>query len=67
MLDQLGKDLAEQFEDVKFIGVQRGDTRSILLFNCNKTGATFSGFTINEIEERLSSIRNNIETLDKSV
>lgn len=64
MLEELGKGLAEEFEDVKFIGLMRGDTKTIMLFNCNKTGATFAGFTMDEIEERLGFIRNNIKPLD---
>lgn len=64
MLEELGKDMANEFEDVEFIGLMKGDVSTHLTFNCNKTGATFCGNTINEVEERLTFIRNNFKMLE---
>ena len=67
MLEQLGKDLAEEFEDVEFIGVQHGAGyhSSICLFNCTKTGATFSGNNLDTLQERLDFVRENMKPTEK--
>lgn len=59
MLEQLGRDLAKQFEDVDFIGLQHGIHSSVCTFNCNRTGATFCGNTLEEVEKRIEYIREN--------
>lgn len=59
MLEQLGKALAEEFEDVEFIGLFHGEDRSVCTFNCNRTGATFCGNTLEVLEKRISFIREN--------
>jgi hypothetical protein len=65
MLEELGRDMADVFEDVKFIGLMKGIDTTVLTFNCNKTGATFCGNTIHEVEERLTFIRNNFKFLEE--
>lgn len=57
MLEQLGRDLAKEFEDIDFIGLFHGETISVCTFNCNRTGATFCGNNFKDIEERLKNIR----------
>ena len=59
MLEQLGKDLASEFDDVEFIGLFHGENRSICTFNCNRTGATFCGNSLEELQKRVEYIREN--------
>jgi len=67
MFEQLGKALAEEFEDIEFIGMfpESGFHPPICTFNCLQTGATFCANTPLEIQKRLSFIRKNISPIKK--
>ena len=67
MLNELGKELEQVFEDLHFIGVQSGGI-SILdqcTFNCLKTGATICGNSPDIIQAKLEHVRINIKHLTK--
>ena len=63
MLEKLGKDLEKEFEDIEFIGVQKGLAYSICTFNCNKTGTTFCANSYEDIQKRLDFIRKNFKPI----
>lgn len=61
MLENLGKDIEQFLDQVKFIGIQEGYEVSpaICSFNCLVTGTTFLSNSINEAEEKLKKIRDS--------
>jgi len=63
MLEELGKDLANEFEDVEFIGMFYSEKFSLCTFNCNRTGATFCGNSFDEIQNKIKYIRENFSPL----
>lgn len=63
MLEQLGRDMATFFEDIEFIGLQKGIEISICTFNCLRTGATFCANTVHDLETRLEFIREHHKPL----
>lgn len=65
MLEQLGKDIADLFEDVEFIGIFQGEGHlpPVCTFNCTRTGATFCGNSYEDIQKRLDFIRENYKPI----